>query len=64
MKRFLDRRNNADLRRGFAEYTAPFMFAVSLGFLICQAVLVVILVDMPNFSEHVGTALDPDSSTS
>ena len=64
MKRFLDRQNNADLRRGFAEYTAPFMFAVSLMFLVCQAVLVVILVDMPNFSEHVGTAIDPSSSTS
>ena len=64
MKRFLDSRNNADLRRAFAEYTAPFMFAVSLVFLVCQAVLVVILVDMPNFSEHVGTAIDPSSSTS
>lgn len=40
------------------------MFAVSLVFLVCQAVLVVILVDMPNFSEHVGTAIDPSSSTS
>lgn len=64
MKRFLDSRNNADLRRAFAECTAPFMFAVSLVFLVCQAVLVVILVDMPNFSEHVGTAIDPSSSTS
>ena len=64
MKKFLDRRNNADLRRAFAECTAPFMFAVSLVFLVCQAVLVVILVDMPNFSEHVGTAIDPSSSTS
>ena len=64
MKRFLDSQNNADLRRRFAEYTAPFMFTVSLVFLFCQAVLVVILVDMPNFSEHVGAALDPNSSTS
>lgn len=42
---------------------APAMFAVSLVFLICQSVLVVILVDMPNFSEHAGTAIDPGSST-
>lgn len=42
---------------------APAMFAVSLVFLICQSVLVVILVDMPNFSEHAGTAIDPSSST-
>lgn len=64
MNRFLDRRYNADLRRAVAEYTAPIMFAVSLVFLMCQAVLVVILVDMPNFSEHAGAAIDPSSSTS
>ncbi|MAI73704.1 MAG: potassium channel protein [Rhodopirellula sp.] len=60
---FLDSQSNAELRRGFAECTAPFMLALSLVFLVCQAVLVVILVDMPNFSEHAGTAIDPNSST-
>lgn len=63
MKILLDSQRNAELRRGFADYTAPLMFAVSLVFLVCQAVLVVILVDMPNFSEHVETAIDPNSST-
>jgi voltage-gated potassium channel len=52
-----------DIRRTIAAYMAPGMFVVSLIFLVCQAVLVVILVDMPNFSEHAGTAMDPSSST-
>jgi voltage-gated potassium channel len=36
------------------------MFALSLAFLVCQAVLVVIWVDVPNFSENAAIALDPD----
>ena len=58
-----DLRQAVDVRRAVAQCMAPGMFAVSLFFLICQAVLVVILVDMPNFSEHVGTAIDPGSPT-
>ena len=54
----------ADFLRSVAEYMAPGMFVVSLVFLVCQSVLVVILVDMPNFSEHAGNAVDPSSSTS
>ncbi len=64
MKIFQERKSRADLQRSVAEYLAPGMFAVSLLFLICQSVLVVILVDMPNFSEHAGTAIDPSSTTS
>jgi len=64
MKMFQERKSQADIQRAIAEYLAPGMFAVSLLFLFCQSVLVVILVDMPNFSEHAGAAMDPSSSTS
>ena len=37
------------------------MFTASLVFLICQAVLVVVWVDIPNLSENAVLAIDPES---
>lgn len=37
------------------------MFAFALAFLVCQAVLVVVWVDVPNLSENALVAIDPDS---
>jgi len=48
-----------DVRRLIAWYSAPVMFAVSLLFLVCQAILVVIWVDVPNLSENALIAIDP-----
>ncbi len=44
-----------------AQRMAPLMFALSLTFLVCQAILVVLWVDVPNFSENAIRAIDPDS---
>lgn len=45
-----------------ARLTAPLMFSLALVFLICQAVLVVLWVDVPNLSENAIIALDPDAT--
>lgn len=37
------------------------MFSLALVFLICQAILVVLWVDVPNLSENAIIAIDPDS---
>jgi hypothetical protein len=52
------RLGNHDTRRWIAGRSAPLMFALSLTFLVCQAVLVVIWVDVPNFRENAIIALD------
>ena len=49
------------LWRQIAERTGPPMFALSLAFLVCQAILVVVWVDVPNFSENAALALHPGS---
>ncbi|MFK8114561.1 MAG: potassium channel protein [Rubripirellula sp.] len=51
---------SADLRRQIALRSAPLMFVVALLFLVCQAVLVVLWVDVPNLSENALIAADPD----
>jgi hypothetical protein len=50
-----------DVRQWIAGRSAPLMFALSLAFLVCQAILVVIWVDVPNFSENAIMAIDPTS---
>ncbi len=50
-----------DIRQAVAGRSAPLMFALSLTFLVCQAVLVVVWFDVPNFSENAIIAIDPDS---
>ena len=50
-----------DFRHWVAARAAPVMFAVSLAFLICQAILVVVWVDVPNLSENALVAIDPSS---
>ena len=57
-------RNRRDFCRWIAGRSAPWMFVLSLAFLICQAILVVIWVDIPNFSENAQIALDPDAQIS
>ena len=47
-----------DLRHRIAARVAPVMFTASLVFLICQAILVVIWVDVPNLSENALVAID------
>lgn len=45
--------------------SAPLMFALSLTFLVCQAILVVVLFDVPNLSENARLAIDsnhPDAA--
>ncbi|TWU57400.1 potassium channel protein [Rubripirellula reticaptiva] len=49
------------LHRSIACRTAPAMFAMSLAFLVCQAVLVVVWVDVPDLSENALTMIDPSS---
>jgi len=50
---------DADVRRRVAWYTAPPMFFLSLTFLVCQAILVVFWVDMPNLNESALASLNP-----
>ncbi|TWU50769.1 hypothetical protein Poly51_40620 [Rubripirellula tenax] len=50
-----------DLRRWIAVHTAALMFTLSLVFLVCQAILVVVWVDVPNLSENALTTIDPAS---
>lgn len=50
-----------DARQWIAGRSAPLMFSLSLAFLICQAVLVVVWVDIPNFSENANIAIDTES---
>jgi hypothetical protein len=47
--------------RHFAEWTAPTMFGLSMVFLVCQAIVVVIFFDVPNFSENARLALNPSA---
>ena len=56
---FVRRLGQHDLRRLIAWYSAPIMFALSLVFLVCQAILVVVWVDVPNLSENALVAIDP-----
>ena len=55
------RLGSIDMRRLIAWYTAPLMFFASLAFLVCQAILVVVWVDVPNLSENALVAIDPTS---
>lgn len=61
---FLTATDRQGIYRRIAGRTAPWMFACSLVFLVCQAILVVIWVDIPNFSENAKIALDPESPIS
>lgn len=47
-----------EIGRWVAARAAPLMFGLSLAFLVCQAVLVVIWVDVPNFRENAIFAID------
>ncbi|MEM9587627.1 MAG: potassium channel protein [Planctomycetota bacterium] len=51
------RQNEIGILERIARLTAPAMFAVAFLFLVCQAVLVVIWVDVPNLSETATLAL-------
>jgi voltage-gated potassium channel len=55
----MKRLGHIDVRRLIAWYTAPLMFFASLAFLVCQAILVVVWVDVPNLSENALVAIDP-----
>ncbi|KAA1260287.1 hypothetical protein LF1_28260 [Rubripirellula obstinata] len=57
----MNRLHRNDVRYWIAARAAPVMFTVALVFLICQAVLVVIWVDVPNLSENALVAIDPAS---
>jgi hypothetical protein len=54
-------RMHHDTRRLIAWYSAPVMFGISLIFLVCQAILVVVWVDVPNLSENALVAIDPSN---
>ncbi len=59
VSRIMNPLGHLDLRRSIAKYTTPPMFFVSLAFLVCQAILVVVWVDVPNLSENALVAIDP-----
>lgn len=48
-------------QRQVASRSAPLMFALALTFLVCQAILVVLLVDVPNLNESAIVTIDPQS---
>lgn len=52
---------NEEVRHWIARRSAPLMFALALTFLVCQAVLVVVWVDVPNLSENAILAITPDT---
>ncbi len=54
-------RGEQELRLWIAERSAPVMFALSLTFLVCQAFLVVLWVDVPNFSENARISISADA---
>lgn len=49
------------VRTWIATRSAPLMFVLSLVFLVCQAILVVVWVDVPNLSESARTAIESNS---
>jgi voltage-gated potassium channel len=49
------------LRTWIATRSAPLMFVLSLAFLVCQAILVVVWVDVPNLSENAISAIKANS---
>jgi hypothetical protein len=55
-------KRSLEFRQQIARRSAPLMFSLALVFLICQAILVVLWVDVPNLSENamnaVGTPID------
>ena len=50
-----------DARQWIATRSAPLLFALSLSFLVCQAILVVVWVDVPNLSENAISAIEGNS---
>ncbi len=55
------RLHELDMRQRIAARTAKLMFSLSLIFLLCQAVLVVLWVDVPMLVENAMGKLDPNS---
>ena len=49
------------VRTWIATRSAPLMFVLSLAFLVCQAILVVVWVDVPNLSENAIAAIEAGS---
>ncbi len=49
------------LRTWIATRSAPVMFALSLAFLVCQAILVVVWVDVPTLSDNALSAIKENS---
>ncbi len=49
------------VRTWIATRSAPLMFVLSLAFLVCQAILVVVWVDVPNLSENAIEAIEASS---
>jgi voltage-gated potassium channel len=43
-----------------ARVSGPIMFALSLAFLVCQAVLIVVWVDVPNLTENALLLMNPE----
>ena len=50
-----------DAGQWIATRSAPLLFALSLSFLVCQAILVVVWVDVPNLSENAISAIEANS---
>ncbi|QDT02623.1 hypothetical protein K227x_10010 [Rubripirellula lacrimiformis] len=57
----MNRLHRTDIRLKIAGRIAPVMFGLSLSFLVAQAILVVVWVDIPNLSENALTSLDPSN---
>ncbi len=57
----MNRLHRTDFRHKIAARTPAVMFAISLAFLVCQAVLVVVWVDVPDLSENALIAMDSSS---
>ena len=57
----MNRLHRNDFRYWIAARLAPAMFTLSLVFLVCQAILVVVWVDVPNLSENALVAIDSSS---
>ena len=53
-----------ELTRRIAARSAPLMFALSLTFLICQAVLVVVLFDVPSLAENAEAIVEQGGKVS
>ncbi len=52
--------SDAEFQPWVAKTTAPGMFWLALAFLVCQAVLVVLWVDVPNLQENAILTIAPD----